>query len=222
MIASMTIKLAPSILAADFAHLADNIQQAENAGADWLHIDVMDGNFVPNISFGTPILKACKQVSSLPLDVHLMIDAPERYLADFAEAGADVITIHAEVSPHLHRSLSHIRELGCKAGLALNPLTPLQVVKDALPYLDLVLIMSVNPGFGGQSFIANALPRMQQVRQWINEDGYDCHVQVDGGVKADNIAACVEAGADVLVAGSAVFKGDIAENMTALRAGIAS
>lgn len=217
----MTIKLAPSILAADFAYLADNIQQAENAGADWLHIDVMDGNFVPNISFGTPILQACKQVSTLPLDVHLMIDAPERYLTDFAETGADVITIHAEVSPHLHRSLSHIRELGCKAGLALNPLTPLQVVQDALPYLDLVLIMSVNPGFGGQSFISNALPRMRQVRQWINAGGYDCHVQVDGGVKADTIAACVEAGADVLVAGSAVFKGDIAENIATLRQGIA-
>jgi ribulose-phosphate 3-epimerase len=219
------VKLAPSILAADFGHLSAQIQAVEAAGADYIHIDVMDGQFVPNISFGLPIVAACRAATRLPLDVHLMIAAPERYLHDFAEAGADLISVHAEATPHVHRALQMIHDLGKRAGLAVNPGTPLTVFQTLLPDLDLALIMSVNPGFGGQRFISASRERLALLRQWRDDLNPNCEIEVDGGVEQINAQACVEAGADVLVAGSAVFgKGGplgaalIGEHLAALRA----
>jgi ribulose-phosphate 3-epimerase len=213
-------KLAPSLLAADFSRLGEGIREAEAAGADYLHLDVMDGHFVPNITIGPLVVSACRGVTRLPLDVHLMISHPERYLEAFAEAGATILTVHAEAALHLHRTLQEIRELGVKAGLAVNPLTPLEVCREALPYLDLALIMSVNPGFGGQSFIPSSLRRLETLRAWRDEINPQCEIEVDGGIDVTTIAEAAAAGADVLVAGSAVFKGkgSTRENLQALRA----
>ena len=211
--------LAPSLLAADFTRLGSCIEQAREAGADYLHLDVMDGRFVPNISFGPAVVAAARSVTPLPLDVHLMIVEPERYVDAFAAAGADVITVHAEATTHLHRLLQQIRELGARVGLAVNPLTPLTVVEGALPYLDLVLVMSVNPGFGGQEFIQASLGRLEAVRRMRDRINPNCLIEVDGGISAANVAAAVGAGADIVVAGSAVFggMGSVAENIARLR-----
>jgi len=195
--------IAPSILSADFGRLADEVRAVEAAGADWIHVDVMDGRFVPNLTIGPPVVAALRGVTKLPLDVHLMIVEPEKLVPDFAAAGADWITIHAEAVPHLHRGLQQIRDLGKKAGVALNPATSVEAIRWVLDQVDLVLVMSVNPGFGGQSFIDAVLPKISEVRGLLGSR--DVRVEVDGGVKADNAAEVVRSGADVLVAGSAVF-----------------
>lgn len=195
--------LAPSILSADFGRLAEEVRAVEAAGADWIHVDVMDGRFVPNLTIGPPVVAALRRVTKLPLDVHLMIVEPEKLVPDFAAAGADLITVHAEAAPHLHRLLQQIRGLGCKAGVALNPATSAEAIRWVVDDLDLVLVMSVNPGFGGQSFIDAVLPKIGAVRSLLGRR--DVRVEVDGGVKADNAAEVVRSGADVLVAGSAVF-----------------
>jgi ribulose-phosphate 3-epimerase len=199
-------KIAPSILSADFARLGDGVKAVEAAGADWIHVDVMDGVFVPNITIGAPVVKALDAVASRPLDVHLMIDKPERFLEDFAAAGADVISIHPEACLHLQRALGQIRELGAKASVALNPSTPLDAVEWVLDDCDMILIMSVNPGFGGQEFIPSALPKIRRLKEMTAKRGLEIEIQVDGGVKADNAARIVEAGATVIVVGSGIFK----------------
>ncbi len=198
--------VAPSILSADFARLGEELQRLETAKADWIHVDVMDGMFVPNLTLGPPIIEALRKHSTLPFDVHLMIEQPDRYLADFGDAGADIITVHAEACPHLHRTLSEIRRLGCKAGVSLNPATPVSVIENVLDALDLVLIMSVNPGFGGQTFIPQSLNKLAQVKTLIAER--PIFLEVDGGVSPKNAAEVRAAGANVIVAGSAVFKAD--------------
>jgi len=201
-----TIKVAPSILSADFSRLGEEIKAVEAAGADLIHIDVMDGHFVPNITIGPLIVQACRKATKLPLDVHLMIEDPELYIADFAKAGADYITVHAEAARHLHRLVQSIREhKGVKAGVSLNPATPLEELDYILDELDLVLIMSVNPGFGGQAFIPSALRKIRELRQLINDRKLSVEIEVDGGVKPENAAAIAGAGADILVAGSAVY-----------------
>lgn len=199
------MKLAPSILSCDFGRLAEEIQAAEAGGADWIHVDVMDGHFVPNITIGPLIVEAARRATKLPLDVHLMISSPDRYLASFVDAGADVVTVHQEACPHLHRTLQAIRELGARAGVALNPATPLGFVEPVLGDLDLLLIMSVNPGFGGQRFIPASLTKLQNARALLDRAGSEAELEVDGGVASGNAAAIVAAGASVLVAGSAVF-----------------
>lgn len=198
-------KIAPSILSADFSRLGDEIRAVEAAGADYIHIDVMDGHFVPNITIGPLIVDAVRKVTNLTLDVHLMIDNPDRYIPDFAAAGADIIVVHAEATNHLHRSLQLIKSLGKKAGVSLNPATPLNVIDYVLADLDLVLLMTVNPGFGGQSFIEACLPKIHSLRALLDQRGSEAELEVDGGVKPSNIAAISHAGADVFVAGSAVF-----------------
>ncbi|ADI14215.1 ribulose-phosphate 3-epimerase [Truepera radiovictrix] len=213
------LKLAPSLLAADFARLGDELRAAEAGGADLIHVDVMDGHFVPNLSLGPLIVEACRRVTSLPLDVHLMISSPERYIGAFAEAGADIITVHAEATPHLHRALGLIRECGVQAGVALNPATPLTVLNEVLALVDLVLVMSVNPGFGGQTFIEGSLRRLRAARAIIDAQRPGCLLEVDGGINHETAPRAYHAGADVLVAGSAVFGGEggVAHNLTALR-----
>lgn len=198
--------IAPSVLAADFTRLGEQAQEAEKAGADWLHLDVMDGRFVPNISFGPAVVKALRGLTKCPLDVHLMIVEPERYLEDFRSAGADIITVHQEASPHLHRTLAHIRELGAKAGVSINPSTPVSMLKDIAAVADLILIMSVNPGFGGQKFIPGALQRIAETRALITQTRSSALLEVDGGVDAGNAASILAAGADILVAGTSVFR----------------
>lgn len=200
------VLVAPSILSADFARLGEELQRLEASGADWVHIDVMDGMFVPNLTLGPPIIQALRKHSKLPFDVHLMIEQPERYLSDFRDAGADVLTVHAEACPHLHRTLSEIRRLGCKAGVSLNPSTPVSTIENVLDELDLVLIMSVNPGFGGQSFIPNSLKKLTEVKALIADR--PIFLEVDGGVSPQNSAQVQAAGANVIVAGSAIFKSD--------------
>jgi len=214
------VRLAPSILAADFERLGDSIREADAGGADFIHIDVMDGQFVPNITMGPVVVAAARRVTRLPLDVHLMIEAPQRYVEAFAGAGADRITVHAEVAPHLHRLLQQVREAGAAVGLALNPLTPLAVLEGALPYLDQVLMMTVNPGFGGQVFIPASLERIAAAREMRERLKPDCLIEVDGGIDRHTAPQVCAAGAQVLIAGTAVFQGEgsIADNLRRLRA----
>ncbi|MEJ2289260.1 MAG: ribulose-phosphate 3-epimerase [Deinococcales bacterium] len=214
------VRIAPSILAADFADLGGAIRRAEQGGADLIHVDVMDGHFVPNITLGPVIVSAARRATSLPLDVHLMIEQPERYVDAFAEAGADILHVHVEVAPHLHRLLQLVRESGVRVGLALNPLTPLGVLDDALPYLDVVLLMTVNPGFGGQEFIPASIGRIGAVRELRDARNPECLIEIDGGIGRTTAPQACAAGAEVLVAGSAIFggHGSVAENIAALRA----
>jgi ribulose-phosphate 3-epimerase len=214
------ILLAPSVLAADFARLGEQARAAESAGADWLQIDVMDGVFVPNISVGLPVVAALRRSVGLTLDCHLMITQPERYVADFVKAGANHITVHIEATTHLHRTIQHIKELGATAGVALNPATPLTALEEILPYLDLVLIMSVNPGFGGQEYIPTSNGKIARLRQLLEQRRLgNVHIQVDGGLSHKNVAEIVAAGATNLVAGSAIFndRQTVAEAIGALR-----
>ncbi|MCR6111173.1 ribulose-phosphate 3-epimerase [Bacillus sp. A301a_S52] len=199
------IKIAPSILSADFAKLGDEIKEVEAGGADYIHVDVMDGHFVPNITIGPLIVQAIRPITSLPLDVHLMIDNPDNYIPQFVQAGADIISVHAEACPHLHRTIHMIKDSGVKAGVVLNPATPVSLIEGMLADLDLVLLMTVNPGFGGQSFIHSVLPKIKQVRQWVDDSGQSTEIEVDGGVNEKTASLCIEAGANVLVAGSAVY-----------------
>ena len=205
MTAPDSIIIAPSILSADFGRLAEEVKAIEAAGADWVHVDVMDGRFVPNITLGPPIVKAIRAATTLPVDVHLMIVEPEKYLDDFANAGADGLTVHVEASPHLHRTLQHVRSLGKRAGVVLNPSTHEDTIRYVLDVTDLVLVMSVSPGFGGQAFIPEVLPKVRAIRRMIDATTRSIHLEIDGGITPDTVALATEAGARVLVAGSAVF-----------------
>ena len=213
------ILIAPSILSADFARLADEVAAVERAGADLLHVDVMDGHFVPNLTVGPPIVEALKKVTKLPLDVHLMITNADAFIPEFADAGADYLTVHVEACPHLHRTVQSIKERGVRAGVTLNPATPMQSLQEILPEVDLVLIMSVNPGFGGQKFIPSVLNKVTTARAMLDRMQSSAMLEVDGGIKVDNASRVVAAGATVLVAGSAVFSSrDYAATIAALRA----
>jgi ribulose-phosphate 3-epimerase len=201
----MTIRIVPSILSADFAKLGDEIAMCEAGGADWIHIDVMDGRFVPNLTYGAKVIDTVRRCTSLPLDVHLMVVEPEKYFDRFVRAGASGLTIHAEAAPHLHRQLTRIRELGCRAGVALNPATPLNAVCEVIPEIDLLLIMTVNPGFGGQEFIPYSLDKIRRARLMLEEAGSDAALEVDGGISRETIGDVWSAGADTFVAGNAIF-----------------
>lgn len=218
------VKIAPSILSADFARLGEQVRDAEAAGADYIHIDVMDGHFVPNITVGPLVVESLRPVTTLPLDVHLMITQPERYIPDFVRAGADILTVHVEACIHLHRAIHQIKELGIRAGVTLNPATPLVSLEEVLPDVDMVLIMSVNPGYGGQSYIPGSSARITRLRRMLDERGLvDVDIEVDGGVKAHNAAEIVVAGANVLVLGSAIFNQEatVAQNIARIRASLA-
>lgn len=212
------VKIAPSILSADFAKLGKDVNAAEKAGADWIHVDVMDGHFVPNITIGPLVVSAVKKIAKVPLDVHLMIENPDLYVKEFADCGSDIITIHEEATVHLHRSVQNIKECGVKAGVSINPATPVANIELVLPYVDLVLIMSVNPGFGGQSFIPEALQKIRELKKMIVDKKLNVEIEVDGGVKTDNVAEVVKAGADVVVMGSAFYNSaDYAETVKTVR-----
>ena len=214
-----TVRIAPSVLSADFARLGDEVAMLEQAGADWIHVDVMDGRFVPNLTFGAKVIESVRKLTKLPLDVHLMITNADVFVDEFATAGADYLTVHVEACPHLHRTVQAIKERGVKAGVTLNPATSLHTIEEILPDVDLLLIMSVNPGFGGQTFIESCLRKVATARQMIDRSGSRALLEVDGGVKVDNAARILAAGADVLVAGSAIFCGtDYAATIAALRA----
>lgn len=208
------MKLSPSVLSADFAKLGEQVRLVDEAGADYIHLDVMDGKFVPNISFGMPVIEAIRRVTDKPLDVHLMIEEPIRYLEEFKAAGADIVTVHAESCVHLHRTISRIRELDMKAGVALNPATSVSVLNYIFDDIDLALVMSVNPGFGGQTFIPAVLDKIKRIHKIADDKGLmNLEIEVDGGVTLNNVSAVVDAGADVIVAGSAIFKGDPEKNV---------
>ncbi|HWV57724.1 MAG TPA: ribulose-phosphate 3-epimerase [Longimicrobiales bacterium] len=215
------LRLAPSILSADFARLGDCVREAADAGADWIHVDVMDGHFVPNITIGPPVVAAVRRVTDLPLDVHLMIENPDRYLESFRDAGADLLTVQVEAAVHLHRTVERIRDLGMRPGVAVNPGTPLSALEEILPYVDLVLIMSVNPGAGGQRYIPSSTEKIARLRRILDDRGlWGVELEVDGGVSPETAPEIVAAGASVLVAGSSVYssRGSVAENIAALRA----
>lgn len=210
--------LSSSILSADFSNLGTQIKLLEDAGSDMLHLDVMDGQFVPNISIGFPVISSLRPTTKLPFDVHLMIENPENHVDTAAKSGADIITVHAEACTHLHRMIANIHELGCKAGVALNPATPLNVLEYVIDDLDLILIMTVNPGFGGQKFIDSMLPKIRKCREMADKSTAKPLIELDGGVTLDNAKACLDAGADILVSGSSVLKGDITENVKKFKA----
>ena len=207
----MNIRLAPSILSADFANLGRDIAAAERGGADLIHVDVMDGHFVPNITIGPPVVRAVKRVATVPLDVHLMIEDPDRYLDEFVEAGAAMLSVHVEVLPHLHRTITAIQALGAKAGVVLNPSTPIVELEEVAAMVDFVLVMSVNPGFGGQSFIERSVEKIRAVRKLLKSAGNPAPIEVDGGIDLETVARVVDAGAEILVAGNAIFGGGQAE-----------
>ena len=208
------IEIAPSILSADFARLGEDIKAAERGGADLIHVDVMDGHFVPNITIGPPVVRAIKRIATRPLDVHLMIQDPDRYIDDFAEAGASMISVHVEVLPHLHRTIGYIKKLGVKAGAVINPSTPVHSLEDVAADLDFVLVMSVNPGFGGQSFIPHSLDKVRRLKALLTAAGSAAHIEIDGGIDSANVADVVAAGATILVAGNAIFATGDAEAAT--------
>jgi ribulose-phosphate 3-epimerase len=214
----MMVKIAPSILSADFARLGEEIVAVEKAGADYIHIDVMDGHFVPNITIGPLIVEAIRPVTKLPLDVHLMIENPDQYIENFAKAGADYITVHVEACRHLHRTIHHIKSFGIKAGVVLNPATPVEAIQHIVADIDMVLLMSVNPGFGGQTFIPEVLPKIRKVKEMGDSIGKELEIEIDGGVNPETAKLCMEAGANVLVAGSAIYnQEDYAAAITLLR-----
>ena len=219
---SPKVKLAPSILSADFARLGQQVSEATEAGADYIHLDVMDGRFVPNITFGPVVIEGLKPYTNLPLDAHLMIVEPERRIPDFIQAGVHHVTVHAEACTHLHRVIRQIKDGGCRAGVALNPATPISVIEEALPFLDIILILTVNPGFGGQTLIPQVLNKVSRLRAIIDERGYDVELEVDGGVNAQTAASVVDAGAHTLIAGSAVFnrQESVADAMAKLRSSL--
>ncbi len=214
--------IAPSLLSANFVRLEEDIHSLEAAGADWLHLDVMDGHFVPNLTFGPPVISAVRGVTSLPLDCHLMITEPDRYIADFAKAGADIITVHVEACVHLHRTIQLIKSFGKKAGVSLNPATSLSTIREILPDVDLVLLMSVNPGFGGQAFIPSLYRRATTLRQWVDSQGLSTIIEADGGIKLENIKSVYEAGVEAIVSGSGIFASkDRATTIAAMKAACA-
>jgi ribulose-phosphate 3-epimerase len=213
------VRIAPSLLSADFSKLGDEVAMCVAGGADWLHVDVMDGQFVPNLTFGSKVISTVRKLTTLPLDVHLMVVEPEKYFDDFAKAGANVLTIHVEAAPHLHRQLQRIRELGCKSGVALNPATPLEAIREAIPFIDLLLVMTVNPGFGGQEFIATSIEKIARARAMLDEARSSATLEVDGGINRDTLARTRAAGADTFVAGNAIFSAkDPLKEIAALRA----
>tara|TARA_B100001559_G_scaffold129597_1_gene108981 strand:+ start:80 stop:748 length:669 start_codon:yes stop_codon:yes gene_type:complete len=216
------IKISPSILSADFTCLADQVREAEEAGVDYIHVDVMDGHFVPNITIGPLVVKALRPITKLPLDVHLMIENPEFYIEDFSKAGADIITVHQEATPHLHRTIQQIHDLGIKAGVSINPSTSVRTLDEIICDVDLILVMSVNPGFGGQSYIHSCTNKIRKVREMLDDRGVSADLEVDGGVNVDTVNEVISAGANAFVAGSAIFndKHSVAENVSALRAKI--
>ena len=219
--ANLVMKISPSILSADFCRLGEEVRALEKAGADYIHVDVMDGHFVPNLTIGPAIVKAVRRCTSLPLDVHLMMERPDAFLSDFVKAGANILTVHVEAVTHLHRTLSEIKKYGMRAGVSLNPSTPVCLIEPALDYADLVLIMSVNPGFGGQELIPEVLPKIKEIRRLITRKGRPVELEVDGGIKVDNIGAVADAGADVFVSGSGIFgTPDYAKTIAAMRGNI--